>query len=173
MSDNYMTVRQVAQALGVSRDTVKGSIRRLFPNLMQVGKTTRLTEAQIACISKELKNNDFMLSHITDEESSSVINATTEMEVLANVQQAMNQLNMLYQQKLQEARQLQIELDRDKEWFTVKRVMIETGKEYPWRPLKQYSEANGYDIKKAFDKNYGEVNAYHIEVWNKVYGVEL
>lgn len=52
-----MTVREVAEAMGVSYDTIKNCIRRIMPNKMQHGKTTYLNEKEVTCISKELKNN--------------------------------------------------------------------------------------------------------------------
>jgi prophage antirepressor-like protein len=68
---------------------------------------------------------------------------------------------------------LETRLGEAEQWYSVKRMLIETGIEYNWKPLKNYSKAYGYEMQKTFDKNYGEVNAYHIDVWNKVYGLEL
>lgn len=64
---------------------------------------------------------------------------------------------------------LEIELDKNKEWYSIKRVTKLTGGSYDWRKLKQASEDHGYDIERVFDKNYGTVNAYHVDVWNDVY----
>lgn len=64
---------------------------------------------------------------------------------------------------------LEIELDKNKEWYSIKRVTKLMGGKYDWRKLKQASEDLGYDIERVFDKNYGTVNAYHIDVWNDIY----
>lgn len=64
---------------------------------------------------------------------------------------------------------LEIELDKNKEWYSIKRVTKLIGGSYAWRKLKQASEDHGYDIERVFDKNYGTVNAYHVDVWNDVY----
>lgn len=64
---------------------------------------------------------------------------------------------------------LEIELDKNKEWYSIKRVTKLIGGSYDWRKLKQASEDHGYDIERVFDKNYGTVNAYHVDVWNDVY----
>lgn len=65
---------------------------------------------------------------------------------------------------------LEIELDRSKEWYSIKRVakLLGYGK-YDWRKLKQASKDLGYNVERVFDKNYGTVNAYHIDAWNVAY----
>lgn len=83
-----MTVKEIAQAMGVSTDTVKNCIRRIMPEKMQNGKTTFLNEQEVAMISKELKSNTFVSSHQTYEVSSQVKNITTRLEVLANYKAA-------------------------------------------------------------------------------------
>ena len=67
---------------------------------------------------------------------------------------------------------LESELDRSKEWYSIKRVAHINGrshKEFDWRKLKKESERMGYGVRKIFDANYGEVNIYHMDVWEKVY----
>lgn len=83
-SNKVMTVREVAEAMGVSLDTIKNCIRRIMPNKMQHGKTTYLDEKEVAFISKELKNNSQVLNQLTYEPASRVKNTTTELEVLSN-----------------------------------------------------------------------------------------
>lgn len=85
---NTMTVKEIAQAMGVSTDTVKNCIRRIMPEKMQNGKTTFLNEQEVTMISKELKSNTFVSSHQTYEVSSQVKNTTTRLEVLANYKAA-------------------------------------------------------------------------------------
>lgn len=67
---------------------------------------------------------------------------------------------------------LETELDRSKEWYSIKRVAHLNGVSYKifdWRKLKLESQRQGYGVKKIFDANYGEVNTYHVNVWEKVY----
>lgn len=68
--------------------------------------------------------------------------------------------------------QLKLELDRSKDWYSIKRVAALNGvdwKTFDWRKLKSTGLAMGYEVKKIFDANYGEVNTYHREVWEAVY----
>lgn len=67
---------------------------------------------------------------------------------------------------------LEAELDRSKEWYSIKRVARKNGvshKVFDWRRLKEASEAMEYEVRKIFDANYGEVNVYHQDVWEAVY----
>lgn len=68
--------------------------------------------------------------------------------------------------------QLRLELDRSKDWYSIKRVAALNGvdwKIFDWRKLKSTGATMGYEVKKIFDANYGEVNTYHREVWEAVY----
>lgn len=67
---------------------------------------------------------------------------------------------------------LEAELDRSKEWYSIKRVAAINGcswKRFDWRKLKAESIRQGYGVKKIFDANYTEVNTYHMNVWETVY----
>lgn len=107
-----MTVKEIAQAMGVSTDTVKNCIRRIMPEKMQNGKTTFLNKQEIAMISKELKSNTFVSSHQTYEVSSQVKNITTRLEVLANYKAATQAVIELLEA---EKAELQAENERQKQ----------------------------------------------------------
>jgi len=53
--DRRMSVREVAEALGCTPETVKSHIRVLWPDLMKNGVTTYLTETQVTVILEKLK----------------------------------------------------------------------------------------------------------------------
>lgn len=160
-----MTVKEVAEVLGVHPETIKVKIRELYPELMRTGVTTRLNEAQVTNIKLHLNS----LQGEPTKKFVGVTNLEKQQTIALALQYAQD---LIVELQVQNER-LQIELGQSKEWYSVKRVLIESGRKFSWKPLKQYSEENGYEVKKVFDQNYGEVNAYHIDVWNKVYGVEL
>jgi prophage antirepressor-like protein len=67
---------------------------------------------------------------------------------------------------------LQIELDENKEYYTIKRVASMNEiywKRLDWQRLKRTSQAMEYEVKRIFDANYGNVNSYHISVWKREY----
>lgn len=76
-------------------------------------------------------------------------------------------------QKAKEVKKLQIELDINKSFATVKKVEKATGRKYNWRDLKDYCVSAGLGWNKAYDANYTSVNSYPAEAWKNVYGVDL
>jgi hypothetical protein len=75
--------------------------------------------------------------------------------------------------KEEETEQLQIELDKSKEWFTIKKVAHHNKldwKSLEWSKLKSAGKSINIPEKKIFDSNFPEgVNAYHYEAWKIVY----
>lgn len=105
ITEKTMTVKEVANTLGVSKDTILNCIKRTMPNLLQHGKTTYLTEKEVATISKELKNNKVVTDRLAVEVSSTVKNTTTNIEILENYKKANDDfvalLNRMYEEEKQ------------------------------------------------------------------------
>ena len=77
-------------------------------------------------------------------------------------------------QAVKKANKLEVELDKSKEYCTVKRMqMLMHGQQFSWGLLR--SASNEMDIApiKIYDINYGTVNAYHADVWKEVYGLDI
>lgn len=73
---------------------------------------------------------------------------------------------------LKEIEDKNIQLQKTKEWYSIKRVaqiVNASWKDFNWRLLKLESKVQRHEVKKVFDANYGKVNAYHINVWKAVY----
>ena len=72
------------------------------------------------------------------------------------------------------ATRLEIELDRSKEYATVKRMeMAYHGTKFDWRLLKSTAAAMEVPAIDVFDQNYGTVKAYHASVWMEAYAIEI
>jgi hypothetical protein len=77
-------------------------------------------------------------------------------------------------QAVKKVNKLEIELDRSKEYRTIKGMELRhKGYKFDWRPLKKESVKQGLAIIKVFDANYGEVSSYHKEVWQNCYGIDI
>jgi phage antirepressor YoqD-like protein/AraC-like DNA-binding protein len=63
-NEKTMTVKEVAEALGVSEGTIKHHIRKLFPTLMQNGKVTYLNEEQATAIKNLIGSGRNDLSNV-------------------------------------------------------------------------------------------------------------
>ncbi|WP_062359808.1 Rha family transcriptional regulator [Vreelandella aquamarina] len=72
------------------------------------------------------------------------------------------------------AAKLERDLDRSKDYCTIKRMsMLTHGQKYNWRLLKSASQDLGIPAIDVFDANYGTVKAYHADVWMEAYGLEV
>lgn len=77
-------------------------------------------------------------------------------------------------QATKKATRLEIELDRSRNYATVKRMsMLYHGQEFEWRVLKHVSSEMGITPIDVFDANYGTVKAYHADVWKEAYALEI
>jgi phage regulator Rha-like protein len=77
-------------------------------------------------------------------------------------------------QAVKKANSLERELDRAKDYCTVKRMsMVHHGQPFDWRALKSASNEMGIESIDVFDQNYGTVKAYHSSAWCEVYGLSV
>jgi hypothetical protein len=77
-------------------------------------------------------------------------------------------------QATKKATRLEIELDKSKEYATVKRMeMLYHGTKFNWRLLKSTAIDMEVPPIDVFDANYGKVNAYHASVWLEAYAVAI
>lgn len=75
-------------------------------------------------------------------------------------------------QAVKKANKLEIELDRSKDYCTIKRMqMLHHGISINWRLLKSASLDLGIESIEVFDQNYGSVKAYHRDVWLEAYAL--
>ena len=109
MNEKTMTMQEIADAMGVSKDTIRNCVRRVFPDKMKQGKTAYFNEAEVALISKELKSNTYVSSQLTVEAGATVKNTTTELEVIANYKQATEALITMLNAKNEELKKQLIE----------------------------------------------------------------
>lgn len=100
----------------------------------------------------------------------------TKREILVLALEAEDRALMAEQKMLLaevKSNQLEIELDKSKEWFTIKKVAFQNKvnwKSLNWKLLKNASEVLGYYPKKVFDANFPQgVNSYNYAAWKMVY----
>lgn len=77
-------------------------------------------------------------------------------------------------QAVKQANKLAIELDRAKQYASVKRMtMLYHGQKFDWRLLREVSAIVGKSPIDVFDANYGTVKAYHADAWREAYALEI
>lgn len=77
-------------------------------------------------------------------------------------------------QATKKATKLEIELDRSKQYATIKRMeLLYHGQTFNWRLLKSTSTEMGIPPIDVFDQNYGTVKGYHADVWREAYALDI
>ena len=71
--ERTMTIKEVADTLGVTPEAIRKHIRILYPDVLKHGIKTHLTEAEITEIKKELRQSTKVVSTITDLEKAETI----------------------------------------------------------------------------------------------------
>ena len=81
-NDKRMTVREVAEILGVQEQLVRKHTRELYPDLMENGVATYLNEKQITAIKQKMRPVTLVTGAITDIEAAEKTNLRKNSEVL-------------------------------------------------------------------------------------------
>lgn len=77
-------------------------------------------------------------------------------------------------QAVKKANALEIELDKSKQFATVKRMsMLYHGIKFDWRNLREVCSEIGLSPIDVFDQNYGSVKSYPAEAWREAYALEI
>ncbi|MGL5051041.1 MAG: Rha family transcriptional regulator [Fusobacteriaceae bacterium] len=110
-------------------------------------------QEQIEKLEIENKQLEITKSYISDKKTATAMNTASRLS--------------------KENVKLEIELDKNKNYSTIKRMEIVTGLKFNWRLLKEIS--NNLNIKTidTFDSNYGTVKSYHKEVWLEAYALDI
>lgn len=82
-----MTVKELAKVLNVSTDLIKKRIRELFPDKMENGKTTYLTEKEVTAVKLRIQENSSLSTY--DDRDRLVSMPKTKLEEDLLIQQAM------------------------------------------------------------------------------------
>ena len=106
--DRRMTVKEVAEVLGVHYDTVASRVKQMFPELVKNGITTYLDEAHVTTIKLDIQNSQ----PANLRNAPKVQNAKTDMEKALLIRQAMQ-----FQQEIIDTLQAKVEEDRPKVEF--------------------------------------------------------
>jgi len=134
------------------------AIRKTGSYAIKAKTPLELAKEQVALYEAiEVKEKELQLAIATKAEIGSRREAT-----------AMNTAS----QAVKKANALEIELDKSKEYCTVKRMqMLHHGISINWRLLKSAGVDLGIESIEVFDQNYGSVKAYHRDVWLEAYAL--
>jgi hypothetical protein len=174
-----MTVKEISLAAGCNKDTVIDTIKKQYPDLIQHGKTTRLTFEQSKKIMEllpkrnmvELKENS--ISELK-ENSISLIVSETIKGIMPIIQTMINENNRLMFQN-----QTQPRIEYKQDYFGIIGYANKHGiKDLPFtdalklgKIASSLSRDKGKEIRKIDDERFGQVNSYHIDILKDVFGL--
>ena len=101
-----MTIAEVANVFDVTTKTIRKYVDKLFPDHMNHGVTTYLTETQVTAVKLELEKNHHL--------NRSVSLPKTELEEMILIQQAQELLGLRIHRLKEQNRQLQLEIQEQK-----------------------------------------------------------
>lgn len=158
--DTYQFTKKQAIAVGARLNNTM--LMKVINRLEELESQTKpkipqtYKEALLALIEKE---EELERAVATKAE----IGSRREATAMATASNAVKQVN-----------KLQIELDRSKEYCTIKRMtMITHGQSFSFKLLRDASNEMNIPSIDIYDANYGTVKAYHKAVWLEVYGLEF
>lgn len=76
-------------------------------------------------------------------------------------------------QKSRENKKLQIELDKSREYASIKRIELQLHRKFDWHKLRDFCNDKELEMPKIFDANYGKVRTYPAQAWLEVYDIDL
>lgn len=103
--EQTFTVKEIAGILGVGTQTVRDWIKKHFPNKMQNGKTTNLTEKEITIIKQEMNQN----KHLTNARE-----VTTDLEETMQILKGYELLMQKVKRQEEEIKQAKEKIQNDK-----------------------------------------------------------
>lgn len=178
-----MTTKELADALGITTRTVQNAVNRLgLANVLsQVDINGKMgyvfDEEQATAVKQEVQSHHNLATRQIDTLSTQselrnmAVRAFAQMDdkdLVQSVMYGMKEVLDRTQKHIADVEAdneaLRIELDKSKEWYSVKRMEALTGAKFSWRTLKRASIAQDISIKKVFDQNYGKVNVYHTKL---------
>lgn len=92
--EKRMTVKEVADILGYENDTIRKKVKELFPEIVESGKQTYLSEAQVTELKSKLVPRTLALK-------SGVSSVSTDLEMIEQTKNVMNWLNQKYEEEKQ------------------------------------------------------------------------
>jgi phage antirepressor YoqD-like protein len=107
-----MTVKQVAEALGLSRSQIENTIKEIMPNKMRHGVTTYLSDAEVTAIKIHNEKNPYSLQ---------LSGVKTDLEKKLLIMQAMNFL----QEEIDDLNKTVIEKDKQIETLKPKAIFYD------------------------------------------------
>lgn len=179
-----MTSREIATLVEARHDNVKRTIDRLVergaisqPPLGDGIKSSNGVTEKEYIIPK--RDSFVIVAQLSPEFTARLVDRWQELEagmVKLTYPQALRKMADAVEAEEQaraKIKVLEITLDQNSDWSSVKRMEKLHKCRFPYAALVNASNELGHDRKDVFDQNYGTVRAYHRDAWLAAYDVEI
>lgn len=165
--NNLISIKDLANQLKTSEDTIKNCIKRIMPNKMRNGIKTLLNETETSFIINELKNNQKVVEQLTYEAGSQLEQTKTELMIKEEFQHQIAQAKALPRQEkltlaLSTFQSLLEDLQKDN-----KQKQATIDELQNWKTEKLYIENEQYKSKELKTKINRLIRQIAIERFNK------
>lgn len=177
-----MTARQMSEVSGVSVDTVNRKIKEMYPDAVQKGRSTRLSQTQAITVMSELRKKNFVEptqsaevptqnAEVPTQNAEVVTKADLATFGAAIVSEVIKQFLPIIQNQTK-----QIEFVQD--YFSIKGYASKLRQQINFsdaltlgRLAGKISREREIEIRKVDDEQYGSVNSYHLSVLQEVFQI--
>jgi phage regulator Rha-like protein len=182
--EQTMSSQEIADLLEARHDKVKQSIERLVERgVISQPPTGNGIKSANGVVVKEYRigkrDSYVIVAQLSPEFTARLVDRWQELEAgtpKLTYSQALRKLaDAVEAEEIAKNRvtTLQITLDQNAEWSSVKRMEKLHKCRFDYHPLVEASRVLGHERKDVFDQNYGTVRAYHRDAWFHAYRVEI
>lgn len=177
---DFMTVKEITDLLGVTRQTILNHIRKVYPGIIQHGKQTRLNKDQATEVIKNIK---IEVSKELTVESKELTVKNDQANIISMFSEMQKQNHEFMKMMLTELKQIrtnqqpqQIEIKQD--YYSIlgycrlNNIEIRFSDAISFgRTATKISKEDKKEIKKIPDERFGQVNSYSVDVLDKVFSL--
>lgn len=192
MNSNVETMSslEISELVSSRHDKTKQSIERLMANKIiksypPVGDGIVVGNGKETLVYKVSKRDSYVIvAQLSPEFTAKLVDRWQELEeketknlIPTNFREALllaAEQQLTIDNQKEDITLLEIKVDENSDYSTVKRVEGLTGDNINWQPLKRASIRLELEIIKVPDVNYpAGVNSYHKDAWVSAYGIDI
>ena len=168
-----MTIKEIAGLAGVTGQTVRNTVKKIFPELLENGKETLLKRHEAVAIMAAIRKKADIQPTKTFEVPTKTFEAS-KIDRLENMVENLCKAVMAMLPAIQQTKQLEIIQD----YFSIRGYASKTGQQVTFSDALQLGRCAGRlsreqekEIRQVDDERWGRVNSYHIDILKIVFAV--
>jgi len=161
------TIKQLTKLTGCHHSTIRAKVTKLFPDKVQNGVRTILSEEEAILIIMELKKKGI----INLTENRKELTENRKVDRLTRLENMVEKLIETIPLLINQPKQIEIKQDYYSilAYCNLKKYQITTSEAIRYgKEMVKLSKDKGLDVNKVTDERYGYVNSYHISVLEEV-----